>query len=289
MTHDTDALVAEHHDRLVGLAYRALGRMTEAQDVVQETWERWAAADQASIDNPGGWLTTVCTRRCVDLLRSAAHQRETYVGPWLPEPIPTDDLDLADAAAMGETLTLAFLVVLESLSPLERVAFLLHDVFAYDHDTVAGMLGRSPAAVRQLVSRARGQVDARRPRFEADASRRWEVAEAFLAAATGGAMEDLLSLLAPDVEFTSDGGGVVTAARRSVKGPERVARFILGIVSLAPDEATVRTTAINGMPALVAEVGGEPNTVFAFDVADGRILAIRAVRNPDKLAALRRA
>ena len=284
---DVDAVVAEHRDRLVGLAYRMLGRMTEAEDAVQETFLRFAAADRATIDTPGGWLTTVCSRLCVDRLRSASRQREAYVGPWLPEPIATEDLDLTDGAAMGETLTLAFLVVLESLSPLERVAFLLHDVFGYDHDEVARMLDRSPAATRQLVSRARRSVADRRPRFEADAGRRWEIARAFLNAADGGRIDDLVGLLAPDVTLVSDGGGVVSAARRPVVGADRVARFVAGVWRQAAAGRQVHLQEVNGMPSVVATVDGRLETVFVFNVADGRISAVRAVRNPAKLAGLR--
>lgn len=282
----TEELVAVHRDRLIGLAYRALGRMTEAEDAVQETFLRWSSADRAGIVNPGGWLTTVCTRLCLDRLRSASRQRETYVGPWLPEPVVTDDLDLADGVAMGETLTLAFLVLLEALSPLERVAFLLHDVFGFGHDEVGRMLDRTPAAARQLVSRARRHVSEGRPRFEPDAARRWEVATAFLAAAQGGALDELMRLLAPEVTFTSDGGGVASAALRPVVGADRVARFLVGLLRKAPPETEVRPAVVNGMPAVVGVIDGRPDTVIVVDVADGHVTAVRAIRNPDKLRSL---
>jgi RNA polymerase sigma-70 factor, ECF subfamily len=281
-----DLVVLDHRDRLVGLAYRILGQVTEAEDAVQETFVRWSEADRTAIDNPGGWLTTVCTRICLDRLRSAVHRRETYVGPWLPEPVRTHDLDLSDATAMGESLTLAFLVVLEALSPLERVAFLLHDVFGYGHDELAAMLERSPAAIRQLVSRARRNLASRRPRFEPDADRRWDVATSFLTAASGGPVEELITLLAPDVVFTSDGGGLVSAARRPVVGAERVARFVQGLIRQAPAELQVIRTEINGMPGLLALRDGHPDTVIVFSVAGGLISAVHAIRNPEKLSAL---
>lgn len=284
----TDDLIAEQQDRLLGLAYRMLGQMTEAEDVVQETFLRWSQADVNTIENPAGWLTTVCTRLCLDRLRSASRRRESYVGPWLPEPIVTEHLDLSDGAAMGETLTLAFLVVLESLSPLERVAFLLHDVFGYGHEDVAHMLERSPSATRQLVSRARRHVAARRPRYEADADRRWEVAEAFLAAASGGEMSRLVQLLAPEVSFTSDGGGVASAARRPVIGVQNVARFVQGLWRQTPAEMQVRLAEVNGMPALIGMIADRPDTVIVLDVDDdGRVAALRGIRNPAKLTSLR--
>jgi RNA polymerase sigma-70 factor, ECF subfamily len=281
-----DLVVLDHRDRLVGLAYRILGQITEAEDAVQETFVRWSEADRTAIDNPGGWLTTVCTRICLDRLRSAVRRRETYVGPWLPEPVRTDDLDLSDATAMGESLTLAFLVVLEALSPLERVAFLLHDVFGYGHDELASMLERSPAAIRQLVSRARRNVASRRPRFEPDADRRWDIATSFLAAASGGPVDELITLLAPDVVFTSDGGGLVSAARRPVVGAEKVARFVQGLIRQTPADLRVIRTEINGMPGLLALRDGHPDTVIAFSVADGLISAVHAIRNPEKLSTL---
>ncbi|MBW3664410.1 MAG: RNA polymerase sigma factor SigJ [Actinobacteria bacterium] len=284
----TAAASFEHErPRLAAMAYRMLGSHTEAEDAVQETYLRWAAADQAVIDNVGAWLTTVCTRICLDRLRSATRRRETYVGPWLPEPVLTDDLDLTEATAMGESLTLAFLVVLESLSPLERVAFLLHDVFEHGYDDIAAVLDRTPDAVRQLVSRARRHLEERRPRFELDAQRRWEVADAFVAAAAGGDMEGMLALLAPDVVLTADGGGVVSAARRPLEGPDRVTRFLLGLFRQATETVEIVRHAVNGMPALVVRDHGDLVVVFGFDVADGVVTAIHAVRNPAKFGGLR--
>lgn len=287
---DRLAVFEGERGRLFGLAYRMLGRVTDAEDAVQETFVRWAAADQAAIDNPAGWLTTVCTRICLDVLRSAQHARESYVGPWLPEPLWTSGGEPApeEAAGLSESVTLAFLVVLESLSPLERAVFVLHDVFGYTHAEVAVMVERTPEAVRQLVSRARRHLQERRPRYERDAERRRQVADAFLRACLGQDLDGLLQLLAPDVEFVADGGGKVTSVPRPVAGAERVAKLLLGLARAAPADMEVRQAEVNAMPAVIAYVGGSIDSVLALDIWDGRITAIRGVRNPEKLRALER-
>ncbi len=275
--------VEPHRRRLFGLAYRMLGSAAEAEDVVQETFLRWASADRATVDNPAGWLTTVCSRLCVDRLRSAHRRREEYVGPWLPEPLITEEADAADSVLEHESLTLAFLVVLDTLTPPERVAFLLHDVFGHPHDEIAQMLGRSTASVRQLASRARRRVREARvptpvPRDEGEA-----LVDAFVTATAGGDLDRLLELLAPDVEMTSDGGGVVSAARRPVTGAAAVARFLLGLGRRADESYELRPTRVNGAPGLVVLRDGRPDSVFALTAADGRVTQIHVVRNPDKL------
>jgi RNA polymerase sigma-70 factor, ECF subfamily len=272
--------------RLFGLAYRMIGEVAEAEDAVQDALARWAAADQDAIDNPPAWLTTVTTRICLDRLSSARRTRETYVGPWLPEPLLTDETDPADAAEAADTMTLAFLVVLESLSPAERAVFLLHDVFGYPHEEIAEVLGRTPDAVRKLASRARGHLADRRPRYEADATRRAKVAEAFVAACQTGQVNAFLSVLAPDVVLVSDGGGKVSAARRPVHGPERVARFFLGLLAQADDGWTIDLAEANGEPALIGRHHGRVEVVFVLHVADGQVAQVQAIRNPDKLARL---
>ncbi len=273
--------------RLFGLAYRMLGSVVDAEDAVQEGFARLAAADDVA--DPAAWLTTVITNICIDRLRSAQHQRETYVGPWLPEPLLTDDHDPADVVDMAESLTLAFLVVLERLSPVERAVFLLHDVFGHPHADVAAMLGRSPAAVRKLASRARGHLDEDRVRFEPDAARRARITEAFLAACDGDDLDGLLELLAPDVVFTSDGGGVVSASRKPVHGAARVARFALGLARQGRTGGwTVALVEVNGQPGIVGMRDGGVETVLALRIRDGRIAEIHGVRNPAKLAAVRR-
>lgn len=285
--HDVDDLVAAHHGRLFGLAYRMLGIVADAEDVVQEAFTRLAAA--GDVDDPAAWLTTVVANLSIDQLRSARRQRETYVGAWLPEPLLTEDLDPADVVGATETLTLAFLVVLERLSPLERAVFLLHDVFGYPHDAIAAMLGRSHAAVRQVASRARRHVRADAPRYEVDADRRRAAAEAFVAAVAGGDIDALVDVLAPEVVLTSDGGGKASAARRPLQGPDRVARFLLGLASQAATGGwDLSFTEVNREPGLVVTRAGAVEAVFNLHVVDGRVAAIHAVRNPDKLARWRR-
>ena len=277
--------VEQHRGRLFGLAYRMLGSATEAEDVVQETFLRWHGTDPATVENPAGWLTTVCSRLCLDRLRSARHRRESYVGPWLPEPLLTED-DPAERVVDHESLTLAFLVVLDSLTPPERVAFLLHDVFGHPHEEIATVLSRSPAAVRQLASRARrrvreAQVPHPVPRDDGE-----RLVDAFVSATLGGDLDTLLRLLAPDVEMTSDGGGLVSAARRPVQGADRVARFLLGLARQAEEGDELITTWVNGAPGLIIRRQGRTDTVFALTVADGRVTQIHAIRNPDKLTAV---
>ena len=275
--------------RLFGLAYRMIGEVAEAEDAVQDALARWAAADQESIREPGAWLTTVTTRICIDRLTSARRRRETYVGPWLPEPVLTGDAsgpDPAEVAATADSMTLAFLVVLESLSPDERAVFLLHDVFGHPHAEIARMLDRSPDSVRQLARRARLHLEDRRPRYQSDARRRHDVAEAFVSACEGGGLSDVLALLSPDVTLVSDGGGKASAARRPVVGPDRVARFLLGLYRQVGSDAVGRLVDVNGEPGLVGYSDGEVVVVFVLHVEDDRVAGIQAVRNPDKLARL---
>jgi RNA polymerase sigma-70 factor (ECF subfamily) len=283
---DTERLVAEHRGHLFGIAYRMLGQVGEAEDAVQEAFLRWTQADRSDIENPAAWLTTVVTRVCLDRLKSAQRQREAYVGPWLPEPLMADDVDPADIAGTTDTLTFAFLVVLERLSPAERAAFLLHDVFGYDHAEVAAMLERSPAAVRQLAARARDHLADQRPRYEQDAARRRQVAEAFSAAAVGGDMEQLMKVLAPDVRFVADGGGVVAAPREPLHGVRQVATLVLGFARLATSDHQVTVSQINGMPGFVIWYRDRVDSVWTLQIVDDHVAGIHAVRNPAKLASV---
>ncbi len=269
-------------DRLFGLAYRLLGRAGEAEDAVQETFLRWAAADRAAIENPAAWLTTVCTRVSLDVLRSARWRRERYAGPWLPEPVLTGG-EPDDPAVLAESLSMAFLVVLESLSPLERVAFVLHDIFGYSYDEVAATLERSPAAVRQLATRSRRHLAERPSRFEPDLRRGEAVRDAFLDACMGADVDRLLELLAPEVTFVADSGGVVSAPRQPVQGADRVARLLLGLAARVPPGTDLRRVEVNAMPGIVAVVDGRIDTVISLDVVAGRIATVNVVRNPEKL------
>lgn len=282
----TAAAVDEHRSSLVGLAYRLLGSVTEAEDAVQEAFLRLERHGTEGIHNVGGWLNRTTSRICLDRLTSAQARREVYVGPWLPEPLETEDG--ADASVeLAESVSMAFLVVLESLSPAERVAFLLHEVFDFDHAELAVTLERSEEACRQLVSRARRHVRARRPRFEADRSARDEAAARFLAACLTGEVDALLATLAPDVVLRSDGGGKVSAARRPIEGPDAVARFLVGLARSAPDTILVEVHRYNGTPGLlIGHTDGRIEVVLAIDVADGLVHGIDAVRNPDKLTHL---
>jgi RNA polymerase sigma-70 factor, ECF subfamily len=284
-TTTTEAAAREHRPELLALAYRLLGTVSEAEDAVQEAYLRLERHGTEGIDNVGGWLNRTTSRLCYDRLTSARARREVYVGPWLPEPLVTDGGD--DPVELAESVSMAFLVVLESLSPAERVAFLLHDVFGYDHGELAAILDRSEAACRQLVSRARKHVQARRPRFEPDAGTRAQVAGRFLDACRTGDLDALLATLAPDVVLRSDGGGKVSAARRPVEGADRVARFLEGLAKQAPSDVVLESRWVNGTPGVVIGTSdGTVIVVFVLDVADGAVRSIGAVRNPDKLAHL---
>jgi RNA polymerase sigma-70 factor (ECF subfamily) len=283
-----EVAVTEHRSTLVGLAYRLLGSVTEAEDAVQEAFLRLERHGTDGIDNVGGWLNRTTSRICLDRLTSARARREVYVGPWLPEPLETSG-GAEEPVELAESVSMAFLVVLESLSPAERVAFLLHDVFGYDHAELAAILDRSEAACRQLVSRSRRHIEARRPRFEPDPAAREEAATRFLDACLTGDIDALMATLAPEVVLLSDGGGRVSAARRPVEGAERVARFLVGLARQAWDGIVVEHRRYNGTPGLlIGHADGRIEVVMVLDVADGLVRSIEAIRNPDKLAHLAR-
>lgn len=275
--------------RLFAIAYRLLGMVAEAEDAVQETLLRWAQAEPGAVENPRGWLTAVLTRRCMDLLRSARARREAYVGTWLPEPlVETPDPaaeDPAERVALDESVSMAMLVVLETLSPAERAVFVLHDVFGMDFEEVAAAVGRTPAACRQLASRARRRVEARRPRFDPDPAEQRRLVTAFLEASASGDLEVLLPLLDPSVVFRADGGGRVRAAPQPVAGAERVARVLLASLRWYP-EATARSVALNGGLGALVMAGGQVIAAIGVTTAEGRITEIDVVANPDKLSRL---
>jgi RNA polymerase sigma-70 factor (ECF subfamily) len=267
---------------LFALAYRMLGSSSEAEDVLQEAWIR--ASRATSIDNPDAWLTTVVTRLCLDVLGSARVRREEYVGPWLPEPLVATDDGPEQAAELADSVSLAFLVLLEELSPPERAAFLLREVFRFDYPEVAAMLERSEASCRQLVSRAHKHVDQRRTRFTADRAKAQELSLSFLSACQTGDLSTVTSMLAADAVLVSDGGGKVQAARRPINGPDKIGRFLIGVLQKAGPDVVYRRATVNGEPGVLGLVDGVVVTAVAVEVVDDLITGIRIVSNPDKLA-----
>jgi RNA polymerase sigma-70 factor (ECF subfamily) len=274
-----------HRPLLFSIAYRMLSSVMDAEDVVQEAFVRWQrVSEEEKVRSPRAYLSAVVTRLCIDQLCSARTRREEYVGPWLPEPLPTESA--SDAVAIDESLSMAFLVLLESLNPTERAVFLLREVFDYDYDEISRLVGKSEANCRQIARRARPSVAARRPRFEHSPEQEERLTRRFVEACASGDMEGLLELLSDDITVWSDGGGKVAAARHPIYGPDRVARFFLGLASKAPPAFAIRQSRINGQPGLIGYVDGRPLNVLAFDVADGRIQTIRVVVNPEKLRAV---
>ena len=282
--------------QLLNLAYRLLGSLADAEDAVQETYARWYAMShqqQEAIGSPGGWLTKVASRICLDLLGSARARRERYVGEWLPEPLPEPaewtggrpggtTVDPADRVTLDESINMAFLVVLESMTPAERVAFILHDVFRYPFTEVAEIVGRSPAACRQLASSARRRIRASQAPA-APTAQQAGIVRAFKRAWQARDIDALIGLLDPDATAIGDGGGLVSAALRPVEGGEQVARFFAGLAGRAPGNVTFLERTVNGQPGLVAQQDGVTVAVYAFDVAGDRITHIWAVLNPEKL------
>jgi RNA polymerase sigma-70 factor (ECF subfamily) len=281
--------------QLINLAYRLLGSLADAEDVVQETYTRWYAMSRQqreAIQSPGGWLTTVTSRICLDLLGSARARRERYVGQWIPEPLPDrtewcsgrpggTTADPADHITLDESVSIAFLVVLESMTPAERVAFVLHDIFRYPFNEVAEIVGRTPAACRQLASSARRRIRAPHAATTPTAQQAGLVRD-FKHAWEAKDINALISLLDPDATATADGGGLVSTVHRPVEGAAQIARYAVEIAKLVPNMTILERT-VNGQPGLVAQRDGVVVTVMAFDVTHGRITHIWAVRNPDKL------
>jgi RNA polymerase sigma-70 factor, ECF subfamily len=282
---DAAAEFEELRPRLVGVAYGLLGTVSEAEDAVQDAWLRLQGSDLDEIRDLPAWLVTTTSRIALDVLRSARVRRESYVGPWLPEPVEAAP-GPADTVSLADTVSWAMLVVLETLSPAERAAFVLHDVFGLSFEEVGHALGRNPAACRQLASRARKHVEARQPRFDVDPEAHREVVTAFGRATAAGDLEGLLSLLDPDAVLTSDGGGVVSAAPAPIRGATEIARFLSGL-SLRDLGLTTRATVVNGVPALLLFENGQVGSVLALGLRAGRITTIDAVRNPHKFHGLR--
>jgi RNA polymerase sigma-70 factor, ECF subfamily len=293
MTTDPSATFEPHRRRLLGLAYRMLGSMAEAEDAVQETYLRWHDADRASVAEPRAFLMTTTTRICLDVLKSARVRREEYVGPWLPEPV-TDTTSLAPDAQteLAEDLSVALLLALDRLSPLERAAFLLHDVFDYPFTQVAETLGRNEAACRQLATRARAHVRTARPAGAVSPRgavgsvdpKHAQLLSAFISASRSGDLATLTRLLASDARIVTDGGGKVPAALNVIEGADRVAAFLAGVVRKGwTDEMSVRFDMINGLPGLILSGPRGLIQTNAFEIEDDVVKAIYVVRNPDKL------
>lgn len=275
--------------RLTGVAYRILGRWSEAEDAVQDAYLRWQAADRDAIAQPAGWLTTVVVRLCLDRLRRAKASREVYVGPWLPEPVLTPEGGERrdeEAESFASDLSLGLMVVLERLGPEERAAFILREAFDSSYGEIASALGKNEAAVRQLVTRARERVRAERPRFRADASMHARLIGQFSSAVAANDTAALLSIMTADVKFVSDGGGKRPAALRVLNSAEEVARLVLHIASAKGGTRAFRPIMLNGVPSAWFIDGMGHESVMQFDIADGLIRAIFIVRNPDKLAHL---
>lgn len=282
-----DGTYDRHRPLLFSIAYRMLGSVMDAEDVVQEAFVRWRRAPEAEVRSPKAYLSAVVTRLCIDRLRSARERREQYVGPWLPEPLPDERApDVAEeTAVLEESLSMAFLVLLESLTPVERAVFLLREVFGHDYAEVARIVGKKEANCRQISRRARAAVAARRPRFERSPGEEERLRDEFLRACSAGDMEGLVALLSEDVTLWSDGGGKVRAALNPIHGADNVVRFFSGTLGKAPPDLAARRTRINGRPGLVVYFGdGRPQSVATFEFAEGRITAIRLVVNPEKLA-----
>ncbi len=292
---DVLAAFDQHRRLLFTVAYEMLGSVADAEDVVQDAWLRWSAADRRDVVDPRAYLVQITTRLALDRLGAARTRREVYVGPWLPEPLLTgaDDVpgaDPAEAVALGEHLSLALLVVLESLSPAERAVFVLREAFGMSFAEVAEVLDRSEAAVRQMAHRAREHVQARRPRFDTDQRAAREVTERFLEATAGGDVEALLAALSPGVVLVSDGGGKAKAARRPIEGADKVARFLAAIGPQGADVPGLQATIaeVNGAPAIVAWSDDGPFFALQLGLVDGRIAQIFFVGNPEKLRGIER-
>jgi RNA polymerase sigma-70 factor (ECF subfamily) len=280
----SDPVFEEHRATLARLAYRMLGSLPDADDVMQDAYLRWSLEDRGAVKSPRAYLSAIVTRLCIDRRQSIEERKKTYIGPWLPDPIVEDADDPASRLETAETVSMALLLVLESLSPVERSAYLLRRIFDYSYAEIARILGKSEVACRQLVSRAEERIHSRRPRFEARPEEAKRLTAAFLEACSSGDMQALLDVLAPDAVLYADSGGKAAAALAPVVGADRIARFFLGILKKAPADLAVRGVRVNGQPGLMVTIDGQVIQVMTFDIIDGRIAACFAIRNPDKLA-----
>ena len=275
--------VERFRPRLFGLAYRMLGSRQDAEDVVQEALLRWHRTDTREIDSPEAWLVTVTSRLCIDRLRSLSAERAAYVGPWLPEPLVADDEQPDRRAELASDLSLALLLVLERLSPDERAAFLLHDVFDYGYPQIAAVLGKTEAACRQMIHRARERIRCAKPRFAVSAEAHRRLVESYMHALEQGDAAGLAALLAPDAVFVSDGGGKTTAARRPLRTARSIVRLEMGVRRRFGGAQRWRIARVNGQAGLLAWLDGRLQSVTYFETDGQRILAVFRVLNPDKL------
>ncbi|MEU8048679.1 RNA polymerase sigma-70 factor [Micromonospora haikouensis] len=282
----TEAFLA-HRNLLFTVAYELLGSASDAEDVLQETWLRWAGVDLGAVRDQRAYLVRIATRQALTRLRALGRRRESYVGPWLPEPLLTAP-DVADDVALADSVSMAMLLVLETLGPTERAVFVLREVFDLGYDEIAEAVDKSPATVRQIAHRARAHVAARRPRRVVSAAETRTVLDAFRRAVETGDLQRLLDLLAPDVVLLGDGGGVKQAVLRPVVGADKVARLLAGGWGRVPGVTSLLPMQVNGSPALVIRLDGELDTVLAVHVDDGRIGGLYAVRNPEKLSHMAR-
>ncbi|MFC9305149.1 RNA polymerase sigma-70 factor [Streptomyces albidoflavus] len=285
----TEAFVA-HRNLLFTVAYELLGSAADAEDVLQETWLRWSGVDLAGVRDRRAYLVRITTRQALTRLRTLGRRKESYVGPWLPEPLLTAP-DVAEDVELADSLSMAMLLVLETLAPTERAVFVLREVFAVEYEEIAEAVGKSQAAVRQIAHRARAHVAARRPRSAASPAEARRALEAFRRATLTGDLQGLVDILAPDVVMLGDGGGVKQAAPRPVVGADKVARLLVAGVGKVPGIGvdSLRPTQVNGHPALVLSLDGELDTVVALRLDEGLVTGIYAVRNPEKLTGMARA
>jgi len=279
----TDDAFTRHRGLLFTVAYEMLGSAADAEDVVQETWLRWADVDHVVVRDPRAYLVRIVTRQALNRLRTLARRREEYVGEWLPEPLLTSP-DVAADVELAESVSIAMLTVLETLGPAERAVFVLREVFEIPYDEIAEAVGKSPAAVRQIAHRARDHVAARRPRMPVSTTEQQEAVDRFLAAVRQGDLQGLLDVLAPDVVAVADGGGMVPAFRRPIEGAGRVAGVLMAALRSADFEANA--VWLNGSPAIQLDVSGQVDTAVSLTVENGRITHIYAIRNPQKLERL---
>ena len=281
---DPASVFEEHRSLLFTIAYEITGTVTDAEDVLQESYLRWSTVDSDNIGNQRAYLAKTVTRQALNSLRTTQRRREDYIGPWLPEPVMTLP-DVAEDAVLADSLSFAMLVVLESLSPDERAVFVLREVFDFPYSEIAEATGKTLAAVRQLAHRAKEHVEARQPRFEVDAHRQKAVTDRFIAATLSGDIQTLMDVLAPGAVLLPDGGGKVSAARRPVIGADHVARFLLGIASKPVPDMRVEMSMLNGMPAILIYSGGRIDLAVIVESNNEHVTGLYLVRNPDKLGA----